>query len=218
LKITNSTLLGTPAGGAVEYDGSVAYFTPSASAVGGHGLLPTEFFYVNASQRSLTTGAGAVGSANAQPIYGGSGTGVGLSLAGSTTYEYELEGWLAYWDSSTATNNLTLQLTCSNTPNALFGWFEYANDGFSAVVQQVATTSATNISQQIGSLSLSGAGNTLKINYRVKGIIRTNAACTFTPQAYLSANNSSLFAVSANAWAKVKPIGSSSVTSIGAWA
>jgi len=213
LKITNSTVLGTATGGAVEYDGSVAYFTPSATAVGGHGLLPTEFFYANSAQRSLSSGAGGT---TAQAVYGASsGAGVGLSLAGSTAYEYEIEGWVSYTTTSTTSNALTLQLTYGSVPTLLTGWFEYAIDGYSPIVNWVSTSSATNISQQIGSMSSVGS---LRVNYRVKGIIRTNSAGTFTPQVVLSATNSSAVTVSSNAFAKVKPIGTSSVTNIGAWA
>lgn len=207
---TATNLLSTPVGGSVEYDGVAGYLTPNGSATGGRAVIPAEFFYSNSGQRTLTAGV-----TTAQAIYGPtSGTGVGLALAGSTAYEYEIEGSVLFTTSSTTSNALTLTLNYTGTPTLVTGWFESALDGSSS-----STTWASSNSTNISSVLLTSlTAATSRVNFRVKGILRTSTAGTWTPQVTFSATNTSAIATMSNSFAKVTPVGSSSLTSIGAWA
>jgi hypothetical protein len=113
-------------------------------------------------------------------------------------------------------NDLSLQLTYSGTPTQVNAWFESAVDGSSVTMQQ-ANSSSTNVSKILYSNIGSVSGQT--VDFRVKGILRTNTAGTFTPQIKLSTQPTiSGFNISNNAFVKVKAIGSSTVTNVGAWA
>jgi hypothetical protein len=206
LKFSSGTNLSTASGGSVEYDGTVAYFTPNSTATsttnGGRGLVSSPFFYGLQSTRTLTSGA-----ASTQSLFG-----VGISLAASTTYEVELFGQINITTTSVSSNAIALILNYSGSVSNLycsaFGGADNANSISKVLAGNPPTatifTSTTSASQTI--------------NFIIKGLIRTSTAGTFTPQISTSATNSSSFTINPDAFVKLTPIGTQVVTTVGAWA
>lgn len=198
---SSATFLSPVVGGAVEYDGVTAYFTPTLAGTGGHGLLLSEFKY--ALSASLSRSAGVT---TAQSLLN-----VGLPLAGSTTYEIEVSGQLSITTTSTAANTFSLIWNFSSSPTAVDG---SVMGGVGTVVQSNAMTGTP----MTGAVFATSATTTYTVPFTSRGIVRTNAATTFTPQFILSGGNTSAVSTVRNTFAKVSPIGSSTVQAVGAWA
>jgi len=200
LKLQSSaTLLSSATGGVVEYDGNVQYFTPNGSGTGGRGLVPTRFFYALNGARTLTAGV-----AVAQSLFG-----VGIPLAAATTYEVEFSGQAAITFSSVTSNTVSLQNSGPTVNGLVIG-------GISAATPIMASVELTF---GVVTLFTSTTATAKTAPFTLKGIIRnTGGATTYTPQINLSATNTTSVVISTNSWIKVTPVGSSTVTSVGAWA
>jgi hypothetical protein len=201
LKLQSSaTLLSSATGGVVEYDGITSLFTPIAAGTGGRAQIQSSHFNVLSSQRNLTAGSTA-----AQSMFG-----TGLPLAGSTTYEIEIDGELYFTQTSATSNTYSVVLGFSSSPTSTSGQvFSGLNAG---------TTTIRSLSASSATLYISTSATTQSVPFILKAITRTNAATTFTPQIQASVNNTSLIAMLVNSNVRVTPIGSASVTTIGAWA
>ncbi len=199
---SSATAISPVLSGAVEYDGVTPYLTPIAAGTGGRAQLPTRFFYGLNGTRSLSSGI-----TTAQSMFG-----VGLALAGSTTYEIEIQGTATFTTVSASACNLSVITAFSSLPTSA---------GFSVIG---GNSGSTTISSVLSGLPLTGliyaaaSTATFTVNFLVKGLVRTSAATTFTPQLILSAANTSAFSVANNTNVKVTPVGSATVTNIGAWA
>jgi len=203
LRFQSGTNLTTATGGAVEYDGSVAYLTPNISATntsnGGRALLPARYFYALNGDRTLTPASTAIQSQ----------FGVGVALAASTTYEVELVSRISSTQSATSTNyNVTLGF--SSAPTSITGTTLSGLANSTATINIISSGSFTAYT--------SASASTITIPIVVKALIRTNAATTFTPQLTVSTTASSALSILSGSFVKVTPTGSASVTGIGAWA
>ena len=198
LKLTSGTNIGTAAGGAIEYDGRVAYLTPNLTAVGGRGLLPSTFFYSAwaAGGVPLTSASTA-----AQSLFG-----VGIPLAANTTYELEM--------------NLAILVTftsvTSNQVKVLSSGPSFSGFGFSGVD---AGTAVSNLVFG-GSLNIytSTTAATRTILVTVKGLIAPSSNGTFVPQIQFGATNYNTASVLSSSWIKITPVLSTSANGVGAWA
>lgn len=201
LRLTSGATLSTTTGGTFEYDGNVVYQTPNYTATnstnGGRGLVPTRFFYALSADRTLTSA-----STSAQSMFG-----VGIPLAGSTTYEIEICGQ----------TNITFSSVTSNQVSLLSSGLTLT--GFIAGGVSAGTPVFTNFVGGTAALYTSTTATTKAAPFTIKAIIRNaGGAATFTPQIQLSATNTTLVQILQSSWVKVTPIGSNAVNGIGAWA
>jgi hypothetical protein len=206
IKLTSGTNLTTSVGGAIEYDGNVAYLTPNVSATnttnGGRALLPTPHFYTLYNSRTLTPA-----STSAQSLLG-----VGVALPASTTYEIEMAGQLT---ATTTATSISFQIALAASGGSLGSAYVVAYGGVDAGTTVSKILSGAGLQATIYT-STTAASQT--INYFVKGVVRTSTALTLTPQVYATNTNASAFGVNPGAYCKLTPIGNSTVTTIGAWA
>ena len=201
LLFASGTNMATAAAGAFEYDGVVFYSTPQA---GQRGVSPSMQIVVPSSNYIGTD------SSAAQAVFSSPGS---IQLEASTTYLFE---GLYLITRSAGTNSHTLSTlfavggsisgitytaeTTSTTGNTLGAVSRIYGTSVSPVVVTAASTSATE-----------------NITVKITGVVRTNAAGTFTPQIQYSAAPGGAPTVLANSYFKVVPIGTSGVTSVGEW-
>ena len=202
LQFTAGDLLTTPAAGAMEYDGVVLYSTGTANR---RGLSPSMAMRVAANNNTLSD------SASAQNVFG---TPSSITLDASTTYMFEAVYYITRAAGTTSHTLSTLFAlggtltgmtytadTTSTTGNTLGTVSRIYGTGASATVVTGASTSATE-----------------NITVVLRGIIRTNASGTFTPQIQYSAAPGGAPTVLANSYIKLMPLGTSGMNQIGSWA
>lgn len=202
LDFTAGSLLSTPLAGAFEYDGTVFYATPVANQ---RGQLQTQFLRIQVANNTLsdTTSAQAVFSSPSA-----------VSLAGSTTYNFEA----VYYITRSAG-------TTSHTTSVLFN----ATSALTSIAYVADVTSSTGVAltalnriygTAVTALVVTGASVSATENLVItlKGIIRTNAATTVTPQFQYSAAPGGAPTVLPNSFIRFVPLGNSSMISVGNWA
>jgi len=207
LKLTAGTNLTTQTAGAFEYDGNAVYATAGAS-----GRSVANGSHYSVSPRSLTTGS------TIQNLFS-TGNGV-LTLAASTTYEYELLLRVTISVSAPTVSSVVTMVTGATT-TAHSATFDFGSNATS-----LATTSALNTAtvsgtgtNAIAQTVASGLGaGTNYCTVKVRGIVQTSAATTLTPSITISGGTVSAAQLIAGSFVRVTPIGSSTVTSVGAWA
>lgn len=206
IQFTGGQTLGTPVAGVVEFDGRAFYTTPNATT--GRGVSPSTHFYVLPSDRALTS------TTSAQSIFG-----VGLPLAASTQYQYEMVIQFDYVPGSTGitVSDLFAYTGTLNSATATHQYsFNTASYATGTAVNHKFTSTITT-----GQSVASGSSATVYSVYTKRGIISTSSAGTLTPQ--LQMNLTTLLvtppSIKANSYIKITPIGvSSSTVSVGAWA
>jgi hypothetical protein len=206
LLFTAGTNTSVPAAGAVEYNGTVFFSTPAASQ---RGLMPTEYLV------ALSGNYTANDSASAQKIFNVPSDGAVAVLANTT---YFIEG-LYVVAPAINFNAVAMQTLFALGGGATLTSIRYVADaavGLSTAVNsatktQVAAATATTVT------SASPGGAATNFVVQVRGIIRTNAAGTITPQMQFTGTPGSAPIVQANSFFKLVPLGSGSVTSIGSW-
>lgn len=183
---------------------------PQTTTAGlGTTVLPGEVLYRLAANRT------ALLQTTAQSVFG-----VGVTLAGSTVYQfeglYEISksgasgvGLISLSFGGTATlNNIgydvfryydTVAFTTANTPPASYNYYAVANAGTSMSTDSTAT-------------------NSFHI-FRLRGMVSVNAGGTFIPQFTTSTAAAGAPVVQINSYFKLSPLGASGAnTSIGNWA
>jgi hypothetical protein len=201
LDFTAGSLLTTPAAGAFEYDGTVFYSTPVANQ---RGVSPSAFVRVQVNNNTLsdTTSAQAVFSSPSA-----------IGLAASTAYQFEA----VYYITRAAG-------TTSHTTSVLFN----ATSALTSIAYVADATTSTGValtalSRIYGTATtgvvVTGASTSATENLVItlRGIIKTNAATTLTPQFQYSAAPGGAPTVLANSYFKLIPLGTSSVISVGNW-
>lgn len=205
IDFTAGSLLTTPAGGAMEYDGKARYFTPNGSAVGGRAVDLTAHFYRLTSARALSNVS------TDQSIFG-----VGCTLAANTTYLIEMEVLFTAASGGTAAS---VGLSFGGTAGI-------SNIAYRAIAAHSVTSGATAASAS-NFVFVTTAANTLVVpsgtnwykRISVHGVVSINGTSgTFIPQAKWSAAPGGAPSVAVNSFVKLTPIGSDTVNSIGAWA
>jgi hypothetical protein len=205
LSFATGTNMTTPTAGAVEYDGVTFYGTPSAS---NRGVLDSTHFMVLASPY---TGSD---SSSAQKVFNlGTGAAGAISLPAGTSYFMEA---VYYITRAVGSNSHTLS-TLFAVSNALTG-ITYTAD---------TTSTASNILGAVSRIYATGAGATAvtaastatneNITVVIRGIVRTNAATTFTPQIQYSSAPGGDPTMLTNSYIRLTPIGNNAVTFVGNW-
>jgi hypothetical protein len=203
LTLQSGTRLTTAAVGAVEFDGKVLYTTPVS-----RGVSPSMMFY-----RLNSSFAGTNGTA-VQSLFG-----VGLSLAASTVYVFEVNVMLRKsagttshtmglsMDSSSALNNIHYLGTFATVTSPTTG-------GANATTGSFYSTSAGNIT-----ITSAMATASQQTQFILKGTLSTSTATTFTPSYFLSAAPGGAYSTFIGSFCAVWPIGAAGAnTSVGPWA
>jgi len=213
LKFTSGTNLTTVSGGAVEYDGTVTYSTPKSTATnttnGGRALLPATHFYSSIADLNLTAASTAT-----QPVFN---LATGLAVSSSTTYELDVQIVYQYTVSS-GTVTATLQAGSSSVSAGTLLQIDYTSNTTGLTTgSAISTIQGTGIA---GSAVVC-AGGSVATFYgvaRIKGLLRTNSAGSYMPYLTFGATTFSAPVVKAGSYMKLTPIGTSTVTTIGAFA
>jgi len=197
----SSALLTTAAGGRMEYDNTAFYLTPSQTAVGGRAVINHSMVYALSATRNLADVA------TAQSVFG-----VGLTVAAATTYEIDM--MFAVSSTGVVSNSLGIGFGGTATLTSI---------GYEAIVSQGTTAYGATPNQYLiqvatnSTVTSAVASATYRI-VRVKGLVRVNASGTFIPQLTYSAASGAVPVVAANSYIKMTPVGTNTVTTIGAWA
>lgn len=207
LDFTAGTNLTTASAGAMEYDGTVGYFTPIGTQ---RGVLPGMQFY---RRNTTLAGANATGAQNV--------LGVGCTLSASTVYCFELSftiaktagttsHTLAYGFGGTATINNAIVNVIRVGVNGTFPFVPVTVQNYGS--QSNNTTAVTTVTGAITS------ANFVEIAL-VKGTVSINAGGTFIPQYSLSAAPGGAYTTQIGSYMLIYPIGTAGAnTSVGTWA
>jgi hypothetical protein len=199
---TSGTSLTTPVGGAMEYDGAVGYLTPSSN----RGVLSSQHFI------TLTSNYTANDVATAQQVFNSTAAGA-IALSAAKTYLFDAVYYITraagttsrtlstlFNTSSALTSISYIAESTSTTGNALGAVSRIYGTGVTATAVTAASTSATE-----------------NITVVLRGIIRTNAATTFTPQIQFSAIAGGAPSILSGSYFRLVSLGTNSVTSVGNW-
>ncbi len=202
LQFSAGDVLTTPAAGAIEYDGVVLYSTPTANR---RGVSPSVSVRVQANNNTLSD------SSSAQNVFS---TPAAITLDASTTYMFEAVYYITRAAGTTSHTLSTLFSlggtltsmtytadTTSTSGNTLGAVSRIYGTGATATVVTGASTSATE-----------------NITVILRGIVKTNASGSFTPQIQYSAAPGGAPTVLANSYIKLVPLGTSGMVSVGSWA
>jgi hypothetical protein len=192
--------------GALEYNGSVFLSTPAAAQ---RGLMPTEYLVALASNYTAND------SASAQKVFNVPADGAVSVLANTT---YFVEGLYMIAPAITF-NAVAMQTLFALSGGATLTSIRYVADttaGLGSAVntlKRVQATAATAVT--VTDAAPGGAATNFVV--QIRGIIRTNTAGIITPQMQFTGTPGSAPVVQANSFFRLVPVGSGSVTSIGAW-
>jgi hypothetical protein len=155
-------------------------------------------------------GANATG---AQSLFG-----VGVTLAASTVYEFEIEATLS---KTAGTTSHTVSLGFGGTAtlnNVAYGVYGVGGMTLNTVSSGVANVLVANTASATAFTSAQ-TNATNAVNFLIKGTVSINATGTFIPQYTLSAAPGGAYSTIASSYVKIYPIGASgSATNVGSWA
>jgi len=211
LQFTAGDVLSTPAAGAFEYDGISFYSTATANQ---RSVVPGTQFVMTPGLSPYTL----TQSTSAQQIFGSPASG-GISLNASTTYMFEGLYIVSNTAAPSAAHSISLQFALGGSITSI----SYTADVTTS--SGAPTAGATNItrtfSTSVGATQITPSGTTTNselITVVVRGVVRTNAAGSFTPQIrYNTSAPGGTSIVQGNSYFKLIPIGTSSVISVGNW-
>ena len=208
------SLLTTPVAGTMEKDASVFYATPTEGSSGAQrAVISTpHFITVPTGGRTLTQNT------SAQSVFNNPTNG-SIQLDATTTYE--IEG--LYVITNTAAPSVDHYI------NVLFGI-----GGSLVSINYLADVTTSSGSPSAGATTVSRSHSTVTtavqitpsntttsnetVTVHLRGIVRTNAAGTFTPQIQYGNNApTGTSVVTADSWFRIAPLGTSGVVSVGNW-
>jgi hypothetical protein len=205
LSFASGTNMTTPSAGAWEYDGVTFYGTPNAS---NRGILNTSHFM------ALAVDYTGNDSSTAQKVFNlGTGSAGAITLPGSTAYFMEATYYITR---AVGSNSHTLS-TLFALSSALTG-ITYTADTTSTTgntlgaVSRIYGTAATALAVTAASVS-----TTENITVTIRGIVRTNASTTFTPQVKYDVAPGGDPTFLAGSYICLTPIGTNAVTFVGNW-
>jgi hypothetical protein len=203
LRFTSGPVHATPQSGAREWDGDAFYATPDGSAVGGRAIDVTAHYRMLDADRTL------VNDTSGQSIFG-----AGITLAGSTTYEFEMVIAVACSGTTTAIKRMLFAGTATITSISYLAHYTHSATSVATAATTGAVWHATATNSNLGATSTTNYSR-----YLIKGIVRINASGTFSPSLSWSAAPGAAPVVQARSYAKFTPIGINTGTiSVGAWA
>jgi hypothetical protein len=199
---TAGTNLSVAAGGAQEYDGAVAYFTPSSN----RGVLGAQHFI------TLTSDYTASDVATAQQVFNSTTSG---AIALSTTKTYLFDA-VYYITRAAGATSRTLSVLF-NTSNALtsISYIAETTSTASNILGTVSRIRGTAATATV--VTAASTATNENITVVLRGIIRTNLATTFTPQIQFSAIAGGAPSVLSGSYFRLVSLGNNSVTSVGNW-
>lgn len=197
LTLTSGTNLTTPSAGALEYDGTVGYFTPFASSR-----------HVNDSEQliTLTSTYTLANQAAAQHIFNVPTNGA-LTVSANTSYFFECMFSLSSMSSSSGSFGFALGGTASIAAQL---WWATANKA--TLATQIAWTSTLNTAANTA-LTASNT-NTVAAAFIV-GKIRVTTTGTVVPS--VSQGNAAAAVVAVDSYFRIWPVGANTVQSVGNW-
>lgn len=206
LKFTSGTNLTTQTAGALEYDGNAIYATAGAS-----GRSVANGSHYTVSPRALGTGT------TIQNLFAtGAGT---LALAANTTYEYEaLLKISIVWASGSLNSAITMLTGAATTAHS--ATFDYGSNttGFSTSISlSTNTQSGTTTTSVANAVVSSITSGTNYCTVKIRGVIQTATATNITPSITISGGTFTSPTLLAGSFMRITPIGSSSMTAVGAW-
>ena len=204
IRLVAGTNVSSPIGGCIEYDGVVFYGDTTTS---NRGVLATKQFI------ALVSDYTANDSATAQKVFN-SPTNGAITLDASTTYM--MEG-VYYITRALGSNSHTL-----STLFALSGTLTsitYTADTTSTASNILGTVSRIyGTSSTALVVTAASSATNENITVVIKGIVRTNAAGTFTPQIKYDSAPGGAPTILKNSYFLMTPVGTSTVASVGNWA
>ena len=200
LKFTSGINLTTAETGAMEYDGKVAYFTPSNTS---RALLSSAYYY---RKNTAITLASATGN---QAIFGLTS---GVTVAANTIYEVECEFQLSTSGTTSHTEAFGFTLATATVTNMGVAVNRLAGNTTSSALGTYLTS--------VTPVVVTGALTTAQVGiYRVKGTIAFGTGGSINPVIAFSAAPGGTSSIILGAWMKMTPIGTTgSNVSIGTWA
>ena len=161
----------------------------------------------------LDSGLAGANATGAQSIFG-----VGVTLAGSTVYEFEMVCPLL---KSAGTTSHTISLgfggtaTINNCAYTLIN--AWSSSGISTTSNGANAMTILTASSTVVTAAFTGAGE--GVNFIIKGTVSINAGGTFIPQYTLSAAPGGAYTTQVGSYIKISPISASGAnTNIGSWA
>jgi hypothetical protein len=206
LVFTAGTNTSVAAAGAVEYDGSVFLSTPAAAQ---RGLMPTEYLVALASNYTGNDDT------SAQRVFNVPANGTVAVLANTT---YMIEG--LYMIAPAITFNAeSVRTLFALGSGATLTSIRYTADTTAGLSSGINTVKRVQVSAATATTVTDAAPGGAATNFviQIRGIIRTNAAGTITPQFQFTGTPGSAPIVQANSFFRLVPVGSGSVTTIGSW-
>jgi hypothetical protein len=207
---SGSLVSGNTTAGSVEYDGTVVYLSPT---VGQRGVLET-------SHIILTPSAGRVLAQNtsSQAVFTTPTNGT-IALPASMTYDMEA----VYYITNTAAPSTAHSISVLFATTGSFTSISYIADVSTS--SGSPTAGATALYRSIGTagtaVQVTPTGTTTSnevIVIQIRGTLRTNGAGNVTPQIqYNSSAPGGISTVLTNSFFKLTPMGTSTVSSVGAW-
>lgn len=198
LNLTSGSNLTSAAAGAVEFDGKALYFTPAG----------TQRAVVDASQWfRLDANLSLTDNSTAQAWLG-----VGVTVSGSTVYEFEGQFYLSTTGVTSHTESLAFAGTATIN-NIAYGSSRMGNavgaaNGRTKWITAAAATAITG--------AITATADSI---ITIRGTVSINAGGTFIPQYKSSATNGGTVTVAKGAWFRIAPIGAAGANvSVGNWA
>lgn len=204
LTFQSGTNLTTPAAGAMEYDGVIPMFT---HAVNERGAINVEQWCRLSAAYTLTSQTAA------QKLFNSTTNGA-VTVAGSTTYQFECEFDLSSISGSSGTFGFAIGGTATLTS---VKWWSLASKSVLNTQQPTnsATTASILMNTSAANVALTPA-NTVQTGYAfIRGIIPVNAGGTIIPQVSLGVANAAVVGV--NSFFRLWPVGSNTAVSLGNW-
>lgn len=198
LYLASGTSLTTPAAGAVEYDGTVFYQTPSANNR-----------HVNDGEQFITlTAAYTLANQTAAQKLFNSPTNGAVTLAVGT---YFFECMFSVSGMAAVSGGYGFALGGTATIAGQM-WFSEANKSGANV-----TASAPNTTMNTAANTLITPANALTTGYaRIYGKVRISAAGTLIPQFSIQSANATTV-IGVDSYFRIWPVGSATVTNVGNW-
>jgi hypothetical protein len=197
MQMTAGVVLTTPTQGAVEYDGTVKYFSPGAST---RGVDLVEYTQILNAAYTLTSQTAA------QKLLNGTTNGAVTLPIG--TYEFECDFSLTAMSATGASFGFAFGGAATFTQ----AWWASADKPvtLSAQVATAATTFNTAANTTIAPSTTSTNGWAC-----IRGIIRVTVAGTVIPQVSLGVAAAAIVGI--NSYFRARPVGGSAFVSVGNW-
>jgi len=211
LQFTAGDVLNTPAAGSFEYDGISFYSTATANQ---RSVVPGTQFVMTPGLSPYTL----TQNTSAQQIFG-SPAGGSISLNASTTYMFEGLYIVSNTATPSAAHSLSLQFALGGSITSISYTADVTTS--SGAPGAGATNLTRTFSTSVGATQITPSGTTTNselVTVVIRGVVRTNAAGSFTPQIRYNTNApGGTSTVQGNSYFKLIPIGTSSVISVGNW-